>query len=111
MPSNTPDFKKYFPNCKVAQVDVPPTNGSDDGAERSPLPVDPLFNVAGVDLRAGTDDKPVADIGPPALGPPRGSLTTRTSFNGLAPSRRVLISLCILGWLAAGIGFSLWLLN
>ena len=111
MLSNIPNFKKYFPNCKVVQVDVPRTDGSGDRAERSPLPVDPLFNVAKVDLRAGIDDKPGDDIGPSAPGQPKGPLTKRTSFTGLAPSRRVLISLCILGWLAAGIGLSLWLLN
>jgi hypothetical protein len=111
MQPNMPDFRKYFPNCQVPQVGAPVAHGSGTRAAEPPLPQAPLRDARVVPCW-GLKNEPVDKV----IGSPTPRLSNKPLAGGtrvlrLTRSKQLLIYLCVLGWSAAGVVFSLWLVR
>lgn len=100
MRSNVPDYKKYFPHCTVAQVEPPKYS---EGVAGDSLLPDPLTVASPLE---SCDEPKAGVVGPRPPRPLNHLVDQQTGVDS-----RGLTCLCILGWLAAVIEFSLWLLH
>lgn len=101
MRSNVPDYKRYFPHCTVTQVGQRPKYSG--GVAGDSLLPDPLAVASSVE----SYNAPMAGVvGPRAIRSLNHLVDRQTGVES-----RGLTWLCVLGWLAAVIEFSLWLLH
>jgi len=105
MQTNIPDFKKYFPNCAAAHPGVC-TQRSDNASNRSQV-----SDAVSVGSHVVVCQEP--PVSPALVVPGRldEACNLRPRALSIASPNRKLIWLCVLGWVVAGIGFSLWLFH